>query len=129
MKIYVGNLSYEASVEDLRTAFEAYGKVDSAEIIKDKFSGRSKGFAFIEMPDKDEAEAAIKGLNGLDMKGRNIVANEARPKAEGRPSRGGYGSGSRGGSGGRSDFGGNRGKFGNPKGGYGGTKPGHRGDR
>lgn len=82
MKIYVGNLSYEATDEDLRKAFEAYGSVDSATIIKDKYSDRSKGFGFVEMPNSSEARAAIGGLNGKELKGRAINVNEARPREE-----------------------------------------------
>jgi len=93
MNIYVGNLSREASEEDLRQAFEAFGRVESANLIKDKFSGESKGFGFVEMPSKAEAQAAIDGLNGKELKGRNLVVNEARPRTEGRRDRGGRGGG------------------------------------
>ena len=79
MNIYVGNLSYNVSEEDLKTAFEAFGQVASASIIKDKFSGQSKGFGFVEMPSKEEAQAAITGMNGKEMKGRTLNVNEARP--------------------------------------------------
>ena len=82
MKIYVGNLSYSVTEEDLRQAFEAFGQVSSASIIKDKFSGQSKGFGFIEMPAKEEAETAISGMNGKDMKGRTLNVNEARPRSD-----------------------------------------------
>ncbi|MBI4831025.1 MAG: RNA-binding protein [Candidatus Lindowbacteria bacterium] len=82
---------------DLRQAFEAFGQVASINIIKDKFSGESRGFGFVEMPDKTQAEAAIKNLNGKDLKGRSLNVNEARPRPEG--SRGG-GGGRRGGGGG-----------------------------
>jgi len=83
MKIYAGNLSYEITEEDLRLAFEAFGKVESATIIKDKYSDRSKGFGFVEMPTAAEAQAAIEGLNGKDLKGRTLNVNEARPRTEG----------------------------------------------
>ncbi|MCK4250090.1 RNA-binding protein [candidate division WOR-3 bacterium] len=83
MKIYAGNLSYETTEEDLRVAFEAFGKVESATIIKDKYSDRSKGFGFVEMPTAAEAQAAIEGLNGKDLKGRTLNVNEARPRTEG----------------------------------------------
>jgi RNA recognition motif-containing protein len=83
MNIYVGNLPLEASEEDVREAFSAFGQVTSATIIKDKFSGESRGFGFVEMPAKAEAEAAIAGLNGTDLKGRTLNVNEARPRAEG----------------------------------------------
>jgi RNA recognition motif-containing protein len=92
MNIYVGNLSREATEDELRTTFEAFGKVSTATIIKDKFSGESRGFAFVEMPVKAEAQAAITALNGKEIKGRSLVLNEARPRNEdrgGRPRRGG----------------------------------------
>ena len=84
MNIYVGNLSYEVTEEDLKKAFETFGDVDSAKVIKDKYTGRSKGFGFVMMPDKAKAESAIQGLNGKDLKGRNLNVNEARPRPEGR---------------------------------------------
>ena len=84
MNIYVGNLSYDITEEDLRQAFEAFGQVASASIIKDQFTGPSKGFGFIEMPAKEEAEAAISGMNGKELKGRTLNVNEARPRADGR---------------------------------------------
>jgi cold-inducible RNA-binding protein len=98
MKLYVGNLSREVEEEDLKTAFAAFGQVDSVSIIKDRFSGVSKGFAFIEMPVKVEAENAIAGLRGTELKGRSLDVNEARPREERRP--GGGGGGYRGGGGG-----------------------------
>ena len=88
MKIYVGNMSYDITEDELRGAFEAFGKVDSISIIKDKFSGRSKGFGFVEMPDKAEAESAITGLNGKELQGRALNVNEARPRPEGGRDRG-----------------------------------------
>ena len=84
MKIYVGNLSYEVTEEDLKGAFEAFGQVASAEIIKDKFSGRSKGFGFVEMSAKEEAQSAIAELNGTELKGRTLKVDEARPRSENR---------------------------------------------
>lgn len=93
MKLYVGNLARDVNEDDLRAAFEAFGKVESASIIKDKFSGLSKGFAFVEMSVKTEAEAAIAGLKGKDLKGRSLDVNEARPREERRPFRGGGGGG------------------------------------
>jgi RNA recognition motif-containing protein len=87
MNIYVGNLAYSATEDDLRKAFEAFGKVDRVSIITDKFSGQSKGFGFVEMPDDQEAAQAVKSLNGSDLKGRNIKVNEAKPRTD-RPSRG-----------------------------------------
>ena len=87
MNIYVGNMSYELTEDDLRGAFEAFGQVASATIIKDKFSGRSKGFGFVEMPNDAEAKAAIEGVNGKDLKGRAVKVNEAKPRPD-RPPRG-----------------------------------------
>ena len=84
MNIYVGNLSFETSDEDLRQAFEAFGQVDSASVIKDKFSDQSRGFGFVEMPTNDEAKAALSGLDGIDLKGRNLKVNEARPRNDSR---------------------------------------------
>jgi RNA recognition motif-containing protein len=84
MNIYVGNLSYEASEDDLRQAFEAFGQVTSANIIKDKYSNESKGFGFVEMPSKTEAQSAIEGLNGTDLKGKTLNVNEARPRKDNR---------------------------------------------
>ncbi len=84
MKLYVGNLAYSVTEDDLRRIFAAYGEVSSAAIITDKYTGQSKGFGFIEMPSQAQAEEAIKGLDGNPLKGRNIKVNEARPK-EDRP--------------------------------------------
>lgn len=99
MNIYVGNLSREVSEEDLRQTFEAFGQVSTINIIKDKFSGESRGFAFIEMPSKDEGQAAIAGMNGKELKGRTLNVNEARPRTDDRRSgggrRGGFGGGRR----------------------------------
>jgi len=80
MNVYVGNLSYDLSEEDLKTAFEEYGEVTSAKIVSDRYSGRSKGFGFIEMSSDDEAKTAIEGLTGKELAGRAIVVNEARPR-------------------------------------------------
>ncbi len=99
MKIYVGNLSYDVSEDDLRQAFEQFGQIESAAIIKDKYSGQSKGFGFVEMASKAEGQAAIEGMNGKELKGRALNVNEARPRPEGGSSRGGFGGG-RGGQGG-----------------------------
>ncbi|MEE9167481.1 MAG: RNA-binding protein [Candidatus Neomarinimicrobiota bacterium] len=84
MNIYVANFSYGVTEDDLREAFETYGRVESVNIIKDKFSGESRGFGFVEMPTKAEAESAITGLNGQDLKGRTLNVNEARPRTEHR---------------------------------------------
>ncbi len=83
MNIYVGNLSREVTEEELREAFEAFGQITSARIITDKFSGVSRGFGFVEMSDKAEAQAAITGLNGKELKERALIVNEARPRSEG----------------------------------------------
>ena len=98
MKIYVGNLSYDVTEDDLRQAVEQFGTVESATIIKDRNSGQSKGFGFVEMASKEEGEAAIEGLNGKELQGRTLNVNEARPRTENRGGGGGYG----GGGGGRS---------------------------
>ena len=89
MNIYVGNLSFGATEEELQELFGAYGQVASAAIIKDRYSGESRGFGFVEMPNRPEAEAAIAGLNGKDFKGRALSVNEARPR-EDRPRGGGF---------------------------------------
>lgn len=93
MNIYVGNLSRDVTEEDLQEAFGAFGQVASVNIIKDKFSGESRGFGFVEMPEKAEAQAAIADLNGKDLKGQTLNVNEARPRTEGRRDRGGGGRG------------------------------------
>lgn len=84
MNIYVGNLSREVAEDDLKEAFETFGQVASVAIIKDKFSGESRGFGFVEMPAKAEAQSAINDLNGKELKGRKLNVNEARPRTEGR---------------------------------------------
>ncbi|MBF0585922.1 RNA-binding protein [Prosthecochloris sp. N3] len=86
MNIYIGNLPYSVTEDDLRDAFNAFGQVDSANIIIDKFSGRSKGFGFVEMPNDEEAANAIDSLNDTDFNGRTIKVNQARPREE-RPVR------------------------------------------
>ena len=95
MNIYVGNLSYEVTEEDLKEAFEVFGEVETAKVIKDNYSGRSKGFGFVEMSDKAKAESAIEGLNGKELKGRTLNVNEARPRSEGRRGGGRQGGGQR----------------------------------
>ena len=82
MNIYVGNLSYQVSNEELREAFEQFGEVGSASVVMDKLTGRSKGFGFVEMPDRASGEEAIKQLDGVALKGRNVRVNEARPRTE-----------------------------------------------
>jgi len=84
MNIYVGNMSFDVTEADLRQAFEGFGQVESVRIIQDRYTGRSKGFGFIDMPTEDEAQSAIKGLNETDLKGRSINVNEARPRPEDR---------------------------------------------
>ena len=91
MNIYVGNLPWGLSEEDLREAFEAFGEVASIKIIQDKFTGRSRGFGFVEMPNNEEGEAAISALNGKDLKGREIVVNQARPRRDDQGGGGGGG--------------------------------------
>ena len=110
MNIYVGNLAHQATEEDLRQAFEAFGQVESVNIITDKFSGESRGFGFVEMPSKDEAQKAIEEMDGKDLAGREVKVNEARPKTNRRDSRGGGGGGGggRGGDGGGGGGGGGR---------------------
>jgi RNA recognition motif-containing protein len=98
MNIYVGNLSHEATEEDLKQAFEPYGQVSRATVIKDRVSGEPRGFGFVEMPSKEEAEAALAGLNGQNLKGRSLKISEARPRPE--RSEGGMGGDRRGGGGG-----------------------------
>jgi len=93
MNIYVGNMSYNVTEEDLKQAFEPFGEVESVRIIRDMYSGRSKGFGFVEMPGKSEAQSAIESLNGKELMGRTVKVNEARPRSEGR--RGGRGGGGR----------------------------------
>ena len=116
MNIFVAKLNYDTQEEDLRDAFEEYGEVDSVKIITDKFSGRSKGFGFVEMPDDDAAREAINNLNDTEFDGRTIVVKKAEPR-ENRGGGGGGGRGGYGGGGGRGGYGGgNRGGGG----GYGG---------
>jgi RNA recognition motif-containing protein len=92
MNIYVGNLSTTINENDLREAFQAFGEVSRAAVIKDKFSGESRGFGFIEMPKKEEADKAISMMNGRDLKGRSAKVNEAKPRTDSMRSPGGYGS-------------------------------------
>jgi len=101
VNIFVGNLSYGASDADLRKAFESFGTVSSASVIVDKFTGKSRGFGFVEMPDAAQAKAAIEGLNNQDLNGRPMRVNEAKPREDRPPRRegggGGYGGGREGG--------------------------------
>jgi RNA recognition motif-containing protein len=112
MNIYVGNLARELTQEDLEEAFKAFGQVTSVTIIKDKFSGEPRGFGFIEMPGKAEAQAAIAGMNGKELKGRVLNVNEAQPRTDrgGGGGGGGRGGGGRGGGGGGGGYGGGRGE-------------------
>jgi len=113
-KLYVGNLSFRTTSDELRDAFAAAGTVESASVIEDRDTGRSRGFAFVEMATAEEAAAAIEQFNGKDFGGRNLTVNEAKPRADrgGGGGRGGYGGG---GGGGRGGYGG-----GGDRGGYGG---------
>ena len=100
MNIYVGNLSREVAEDELRQAFEAFGQVTSVNVIKDRYSGESRGFGFVEMATKSEAQAAINGLNGTSLGERTLSVSEARPRAEGGGGRRPYGGGGGGGYGG-----------------------------
>jgi RNA recognition motif-containing protein len=133
MNIYVGNLSWSMTDEDLSSLFSQYGTVSSAKILKDKMNGRSKGFGFVEMDDEEAAKTAISNLHETEVQGRKLIVNESQPRAEGedgykkRSGGGGYGGGSRGGYGGGGSRGGsgggNRGGYGGgggSRGGYGG---------
>ncbi len=91
MKIYVGNLSYDVTEEDLRTQFEAFGKVESVTIIMDRDTRRSKGFGFVEMPNVAEGQAAISGINGKTLKDRTVTVNAARPRSDDRGGGGSFG--------------------------------------
>ncbi len=122
-KLYVGNLAYGVTDSDLQQMFEAHGTVQSAQVIMDRDTGRSKGFGFVEMGSDQEAQAAITALNGKEVDGRALTVNEARPKTDGG-GRGGAGGGSRGGYGGGG--GGRGGSGGGGGGGYGGGGGGRR---
>ena len=119
MKLYVGNLAFQTSSSDLQQLFGQAGTVESASVIEDRDTGRSRGFGFVEMSSKEEGEAAISQFNGKEFNGRNLTVNEARPR-EDRGNRGG-------GGGGRGGFGGGGGRGGN-RGGYGGGGGGGRGN-
>jgi RNA recognition motif-containing protein len=132
-KMYVGNLSYDVNDAELRELFEAHGTVSDVFIVKDRESGRPRGFAFVSMETKEEMDAAIEGLNGAEFMGRNLTINEARPREE-RPQGGGGGRsfGGGGGGGGRGGFGGGGGggRGGDRRGGGGGGRGGYdRGGR
>jgi RNA recognition motif-containing protein len=117
MKLYVGNLSFQTTSEDLQQLFSQAGTVESAAVVEDRDTGRSRGFGFVEMASKEDGEKAIEQFNGTDLAGRNLTVNEARPRED----RGGRG----GGGGGRGGYGGNRGGGGG-RGGYGGGAGGGR---
>lgn len=137
-KLYVGNLPYTVRDEDLNQAFSAFGSVNSAKVMMERETGRSKGFGFVEMGSDADAQAAINGMNGQSLGGRSIVVNEARPM-EPRPPRsggggfgggGGYGGGRNTGGGGGRGEGGFRSPYGSgPRGGGGGGRGGYGGDR
>lgn len=138
MNIYVGNIPHSTSDDELRAAFEAFGEVTSASVIRDKFTGQSRGFAFVEMPSSTDGLNAVEEMNGKDFKGRTLTVNEARPRTEGgggRPGGGGGGGrrfGGPGGGGGGRDGGGPGGGGGRdrrPGGGGGGRGDGGRGGR
>ena len=93
VNIYVGNLSFTTNETDLKEAFQAFGEVSNCNIIKDKYSGESRGFGFVEMPNKDEAEKAISMLNGKDLKGRTLKVNEAKARTDRPRGSGGFGGG------------------------------------
>ena len=123
-RLYVGNLNFATTEDDIKAAFEPHGEIDSIYLVQDRDTGRSRGFAFVEMADADQAEQAIAALNGTDLSGRDLVVNEARPK----PERGGGGGGGGGGygGGGGGGYGGGRREGG---GGGGGRDKGKRGKR
>jgi len=118
MKLYVGNLSFQTSSEDLQQLFSQAGTVESASVVEDRETGRSRGFGFVEMSTNEEGQAAIQQFNGKDFNGRNLTVNEARPREDRGGSRGGGGGGGRGGFGGGGGGG---------RGGYGGGGGGNRG--
>jgi cold-inducible RNA-binding protein len=110
MKLYVGNLAYDVTEDELAAEFGAYGKVESVAVPSDKISGRPRGFGFVEMASKSEAEAAIAGLNGKTLKDRTIVVNESRPRVDNRGG-GSYGNNRRSGSYGGGGYGGGRRRY------------------
>ena len=126
MNIYAGNLSWNLKDQDLQNLFAEHGEVSSAKIVTDKFTGRSKGFGFVEMPNDDQAQAAIAALNGTEHDGRNIVVNESRPKQEGGGG-GGFKKRSFGGGGGNGGGGGYRKGGSGGGGGYNRDRGGDRG--
>ncbi len=124
MKLYVGNLSFQTSSNDLQNLFAQAGTVESATVVEDRDTGRSRGFGFVEMANREEGEAAIQQFNGKEFGGRALTVNEARPREDRGGGRGGFGGGgNRGGGGG---YGGNRGGGGGGRGGFGGGGGGNR---
>jgi len=128
MKLYVGNLAFKTSSEDLQQLFAQAGTVESASVVEDRDTGRSRGFGFVEMASKEEGEAAIAQFNGKELDGRNLTVNEARPREDrGNRGGGGGGRGGYGGGGGRGGGGGGRGGYGGGGGGRGGGGGGYGG--
>jgi len=107
MKLYVGNLSFQTSSDDLQELFAQAGTVESASVVEDRDTGRSRGFGFVEMSSKEEGEAAISQFNGKEVNGRALNVNEAKPREDRGGGRGGYGGGGNRGGGGRGGYGGN----------------------
>lgn len=124
MNIYVGNISRQVSEEELKDLFAAFGDVTKASIIKDKFTGESRGFGFIEMSNDEEAENAINELNGKDVQGRTITVSQAKPRTDRPRTGGGYNRGGSSNGGSRGGFGGSRGGNGDSRGGFGGGRGG-----
>lgn len=122
-KLYVGNVPFSTTTQDLQSMFAQQGTVESVELISDKFTGRSRGFAFVSMATPEEGQKAIQALNGFSIEGRALTVNEARPKEDRPPRSGGFGGGSRGG------FGGGRGGDRGDRGGFGGGDRGERRER
>ena len=125
MDIYVGNLPYTVDDQKLQELFSEFGTVNSARVLMDKFTGRSKGFGFVEMPNADEANAAIAATNEQDMMGRNLRVNESQPKPRNSGGGGGYGGGNRNGGNSRGGYGG--GNRGGRSGGYNNDRGGRSG--
>lgn len=127
-RLYVGNLSYSVDSSELEQMFAAHGSVQSAEVVSDRMTGRSKGFGFVEMGTEEEAQKAITALNGQQSNGRALTVNEAKPREE-RPRGGGGGGGGGYGGGGGGGYGGGGGGRGGDRRGGGGGRGGDRGDR
>jgi len=127
MKLYIGNLPFSASEDDLRDAFEQFGEVEDVAVVMDRETGRPRGFAFVTMPNDEEGKAAIEGMNDQDFGGRALKVNEARPREPRQGGSGGGGGGYRGGGGGSGGGGGYRGGGGGSGGSGGGGGGGYRG--